>query len=117
MDRGGAEDSHALALALLYLKPLGLYDDTQTLDEEDSAKDRKQEFLMNNDGTDTDDTADRQGTGVSHEHLCGIGVVPKETNHRTDEGTEEDDQFLGAGDIHDVEIGSIDNMAADIRED
>ena len=58
MYRSGTEHAHAFTFLLLYLKPLRLDDDTQTLHEEDAAEDRQQQFLMADDGAHTDDTTD-----------------------------------------------------------
>lgn len=96
MDRGGTEHPHTPSLSLLNLKPLCLYDDTEAFDKEDTAQDREQQFLMNDDGTDTNDTTDGERTGVTHENLCRVGIIPQETNHGTDKSTEEDNQLLRA---------------------
>ena len=57
VDRCGAEHTDALALTLLYLKPLCLDNDAQTLDEEDTAEDWQHQLLMDDQGTDTNDSA------------------------------------------------------------
>ena len=108
------ENPDALALSLLNLKPLRLKNDAQTFYEEDAAKDGEQQFLVYDDGTNTDDATNGQRTCVSHKHLCRIGIIPQETYHGTHEGTEEHNQFLCVGDIHNVEVGGIDNMTADV---
>ena len=117
VDRGCTEHTHTFTFSLLYLKPLGLDDDAQTLDEENATKQRQQQFLVNDDSTDTDDAADSQRTGIAHEDLGGIGVIPQETNHGTDEGGQEHHQLLRTGNVHDVEIGRIDNMRRYIGKD
>ena len=116
MDGRGAEDPDTLAFAQLVFEVGCLDDDAETLDEENAAEDGEQQFLVDDDGTHTDDTADHQRPRVAHEHLCGIGVVPEKTNHRSDEGTEEDHQFLRSRDIHDVEVGGILDVTAHIGE-
>ena len=110
VDRGRTEHSHSLAFPLLYLEPLCLDNHAEVLYEEDAAKDRQQQLLVDDDGADTDDTADGQRTCVSHEDLCGEGIIPEESDHGSHESAEEDYQFLGVGDIHDVEVGSIANV-------
>ena len=66
---------------------------------------------MDDDGTDADDAADGQRAGIAHEYLGGEGVIPQETNHGSDERRQEHHQFLGMRDIHEVEIGRIDDVA------
>ena len=62
---------------------------------------------MDDDSTDTDDAADGQRTRITHEHLGGEGIIPQETDHRTDEGTEKHHQLLGVRDVHNVEIRGV----------
>ena len=85
MDGCCPEHADTLSLAFLPLEPLCLYDDAQALDEENAAQDREQQLLMDDDGANSDDAADGQGAGVTHEYLGGIGIVPKETDHGSDE--------------------------------
>ena len=59
---------------------------------------------MDDDGTDTNDATDGQGTRIAHKDLGRVGVVPQETDHGSHEGTEENHQFLRVGDVHDVEV-------------
>ena len=107
MDRCGTEYTHPPALLFLNLKPLCLYDYTQAFHEEDATEDGEQQLLMDDDGTYTDDTSDGQRPRITHEHLSRESIVPKETYHCSYEGTEEHHQFLGMGNVHDVEIGGI----------
>ena len=60
VDRCCPEHPHALALAPLDFKPLGLNDDAEALHEEDTTEDGQQQFLVDDDGTDADDAADGQ---------------------------------------------------------
>ena len=117
MDGCGAEHPHAPALALLNLEPLRLYDDAEALDEEDAAEDGQQQLLVDDDGTHADDAADGQRTGVAHEHLCGVGVIPQEAHHSPHECREEHHQLFRPGNIHDVEVGRIDNVRRHVGED
>ena len=57
VDGCGAEHTDALAFTLLYLKPLCLDNHAQTFDKEDTAEERQHQLLMDNYGTDTNDTA------------------------------------------------------------
>ena len=57
VNRRGTEHTDSFPFPLLYLEPLGLYDYTQAFHEEDATENGQQQFLVNDDGTDTDDTA------------------------------------------------------------
>ena len=104
VDRRSTEHADAASLLLLVLEPLRLDDDTEALNEEDATEDGQQQFLMDDDGTHTDDTSNGKRAGVAHENLCGESVVPQETNHGSHESTEENHQFLRVRNIHDIEI-------------
>ena len=71
---------------------------------------------MDDDGTHGNDTADGQRTGVAHEHLGRVGVVPEKTDECSYEGAEEYHQLLRTRDIHDVEVGGKLDMRRHIRE-
>ena len=76
MDWCGTEHTYALALTFLPFEPLGLDDDTQTLDEENATENWQQQFLMDDDCAYTDNAADRQRTCVAHKDLCRVGIIP-----------------------------------------
>ena len=57
---------------------------------------------MNDDGQNGDDAADGQRARVAHENLGGIGVIPQETDERTDHSADVNHEFLRARDVHDV---------------
>ena len=42
---------------------------------------------MHNDSTDSYNASNSKRTGVAHEYLGRIGVIPQETNHGTYKGT------------------------------
>ena len=71
---------------------------------------------MDDDGAHTNDTADGERSRVAHEHLRGVGVVPQEADERAHHGADEDDQFLRARDVHDIEVGRIFDMARHIGQ-
>ena len=116
MDRCCTEHTHSLAFALLYLEPLCLDNHTQAFYKEDATKDDQHQFLMDNDSANTNDTTNGQRTGITHKNLGREGIIPKETNHRPNEGREEYYQLLGTGNIHDIKIGSIHDVRRDIAE-
>ena len=116
MDRSGTEYAYSLSLTLLNLEPLGLDNDAEALDEEDATKDDQHQLLVDNQGTYTDDATDGQRSCIAHEYLGRIGVVPQETDHGPDESAKEDYKFLRMWDIHNVEVGRIDDMRRDVGE-
>ena len=83
----------------------------QVLYEEYPAENRYQQFFVDDDGFFGNDTADGQAARITHEYLCRISVVPKEADHRTDEGANEDYQFFRSWDIHDIQIAGIFDVA------
>ena len=81
-----------------------LKEDRQILYQKYTAKDRDQQLFVNDDGEYCYDTANGEAARISHEYLCRIGVVPKETDERTDESTNVNYQFFRSGDVHDVQV-------------
>ena len=85
----------ALKYALLYAPPFAhleiihLQHHAQALNEEDAAEYGQQQFFVNDDGSHGDNAANGKRTRITHERLCRVSVVPKETNERTNEGAEE----------------------------
>ncbi len=94
VDRRALKDALLDAPALAQLVVVNLHHHAEALYEEDTAEDRQHQLLVDDDGTHGDDTADGQRTRVAHEHLGRVGVVPEETDERSDEGAEEYHQFL-----------------------
>ena len=88
------EDALLYTFALTYLIVPYLHDNAQTLDEEDSAENGQQEFLMDDDGTHSNDTADGEAARITHEYLCRVGIVPEETNQCSDECHEENHKLF-----------------------
>ena len=60
VDGCSTEHAYTLALTLLQLEPLSLYDDAQTLNEEDATQQGKHQFLMDDDGTHSNDATNGQ---------------------------------------------------------
>ena len=71
---------------------------------------------MYDDGANGNDTANGERTGITHEHLCRIGIIPQESYHRSHESTYKDHKFLAARDIHDIQIRCILDMARHIGQ-
>ena len=96
---------------------LGLDDDGDALHEEDTAEERHHQFLMNDHGADTDDTAYGEAARIAEEDLRGETVEPEVTDECADERCHEDHQFFGTRDIHNVEILCPYDTTARICED
>ena len=58
VDWGALEDALLHAMALAQLVVVHLHDDTEALHEEDTAKDRQHQLLVDDDGTHGDDATD-----------------------------------------------------------
>ena len=50
------------------------------------------------------DAADGERTGIAHEYLCRIGVIPQEAYETSDEGAEEYHQLLRLRYIHYIKV-------------
>ena len=101
---------------LSFLEIFHLQDYRQVLYQEDSAKNRNQQFLVDDDGKYSNDTSDGQTARISHEYLCREGIVPKETDQCSDEGTDIDYQLLASRYIHDIQVAGIFNMARHVGQ-
>ena len=117
MYRRTLEDALLDTFALTEFVIPNLHDHRKALHEEDATEYRQQQFLMDDDGTHTDDTTDRKTAGIAHEDLGGVSIIPQEANERSDKSTHKHHKLLRAGDIHDVQIGSKLHMRAHIGED
>ena len=72
VDGCGAENAYTLSLTLLGLEPLRLDDNTQTLDEENTAQSDEHQLFMDDDGTYTDDAANSQRPRVALQNKINI---------------------------------------------
>ena len=97
------------ALEISYLK-----NNRKIFYQEDSAEDGYQQLFMNDDCEYRYDTTDGQAAGIPHEYLGGKGIVPKETNQRADKGADKDYQFFTAGNIHDIKVSRIFDVAGHV---
>ena len=105
VERGHEEYPLALSELLLgVLEVADLHDDGEILDQEDSAKDRQEQFDMDQYGVDGNYSADGKRAGVAHEDLRRVGVVPQETDGGPDEGGHVDHKFGRVGYEHDVQV-------------
>ena len=99
------EDTHALTRTHTGVLEVEALDERRgKFGDEDTAEDRQEELLTDEDSEDTDDTTECQTTRVAHEDLCGIGVVPEEACRRPDERSGEDNQLFCPWDKHRIQI-------------
>lgn len=66
---------------------------------------------MNDDCKYRYDTTNGQAAGIAHKYLGGKSIVPKETDQCADEGADKDYQFFTAGNIHDIKVSCIFDVA------
>lgn len=66
---------------------------------------------MNDDCKYRYDTTNGQAAGIAHKYLGGKSIVPKETDQCADEGADKDYQFFTAGNVHDIKVSCIFDVA------
>ena len=90
MDRCHQQQPPAFSVFLFCIfEPAPLQNDGNALHQEDAAQDRQQQFLSDEHGADSDDSAHHQAARITHKDLGRVGVVPQETDKRSDEGGKE----------------------------
>ena len=72
--------------------------------EEDKADDEQQEFALEQNGDRAHRTAQRERTGVAHEHLRRMRVVPEESDTRANNGSAKDRQLTGAAQVEHLQV-------------
>ena len=117
MERSALPDTDMLTAFLVELVHLRLYDDTDTLHEEDTAEEGDHELLMDDHGTDTDDTANGEAAGVTEEDLGREAIPPEIADEGSDERGEEDNDLFRTRDIHDIEILRPDDTTGGVGKD
>ena len=70
MQRCSLPHAHVTPAFLIIFIYLCLQDHTHAFHEEDAAKNRNHQLLMDHHGADTDDAADGQTARIAKEHLC-----------------------------------------------
>lgn len=114
VERCTFEYADTIAATLAELINLCLQDNGNTLHQENTAQDWNKQLLVDNHGTNADDTADSQTAGVTHENLCREAVEPEEADQCADESTEKNNQFFAAGNVHDIEVIGEHGVAGDV---
>ena len=98
------EHSPLLASRITLLGIRQLQDDRKALHQEDATQDGQQQFLVDDDGSDSNHTTNGKATGVTHEHLRWIGIVPQETDQRSHKGAKEYQHLFCTRNIHDIQV-------------
>ena len=114
MDGRTLEDALLHPFLLSLPEVTDLQDNRQILYKEHTAQNRDEQFLMDNDSEYGNDSPDSQASGIAHEDLRRECIVPKETYQRTDKGANEDYQFFTSGDVHNVQITGILDVAGHV---
>ena len=113
VQRGHLEDAVSLPVFFLgYLEVGHLQYHRQVLHKEDETQQRYEQFLAYQDGEHSEDASQCEGTGVSHEYLCRVGVIPKESYERPHEGAGIYRQLLRPRYVHDIQVAGVDYIAA-----
>ena len=116
MDGCPFEDTLSLSFLLSSLEVFHLKDDREVFYQEDATKDRYQQFLVDDDSKYGNDATNGQAACISHKYLRREGIVPEEADQRTDEGTDEDNEFFTARNEHDVQIAGIFDVTRNISQ-
>ena len=90
MQRCSLPHAHVTPAFLIIFIYLCLQDYTHALHEEDAAKNRDHQLLMDHHGADTDDAADGQTARIAKEHLCRETVKPQITHQSTHKSSQKD---------------------------
>src|SRR5690606_6796297 len=99
------ENPAPFAVSLLRkFEPEYLYHDRYILNQEDPAENRDQQFFPDCDGKYCNDSTERETSGIAHENLCGIGVIPEKSDAGSDKCADENRELSRLGDIHDIEV-------------
>ena len=91
-----------------------LEDHGEGLEDEHTAHNRQQQFLLDENRNGSERAAERERPDIAHEDLRGIGVVPKEPEARADERSAENRQLGGLGKVHEQQVLGEDAMACDV---
>src|SRR5277367_5810524 len=111
MQRSHLEDTFFSQLVTADLK-----DDGNRLQNEDTADERKEQFLTDDDGNSGDGSADGERTDIAHEDFSGMGVVPEKADGCADHGSAKNGELADHGHALELEIIGKNDMAADVGE-
>ncbi|OPZ62050.1 MAG: hypothetical protein BWY86_00580 [Candidatus Aminicenantes bacterium ADurb.Bin508] len=89
----------------------------EDLQEEDPANQREQHLLLREEGHHRQGPSDAEGTGVPHEDLRGIGVIPEEAHDPPDESRPEDGDLSASPDEGEDVVTRGDGVPDDVGEE
>ena len=115
----GRHEENPASLAVLALRILEvghLQHHRAAFDQEDAAQQRQQQLLADAEGEYSDDAADGERTRVAHEDLRRKRVVPQKAHQCADHGERKDHQLAALGDVHDIEVVGIDDVAREVGQ-
>src|SRR5580704_4233909 len=96
--------SHLENTLFAELVAANLQNDGDRFQDEDSADEGEEEFLLYKHCDGADGSAEREGAYVAHEDLCRVGVVPEETDTCTDHCATENCELSDLGHALQLEI-------------
>src|SRR5690606_29122537 len=82
-----------------------------------TAHDKQDDFMANNNGNHTQGRAQGQGSYIAHKNLCGIGVEPEKAQASTHQCTTKDNQFTSTCDVGDLQVLGKLNVTGKICDD
>src|SRR5690348_4946607 len=112
MNWGHLEDTFLAQLVRTHLQ-----DHRESFDYKYSSDERQQQFLLDNDGDRADRAAQGQRSDVTHENVCGMGVVPEKADRRAYHRAAKYCEFGDLRHALQFEIGCESRVAAHISED
>src|SRR5262249_50949287 len=108
---------HAKDAFAAKLERANLQNDAKRFNDENAADEEEQDFLLDDNGDDTERAAEGERTDIAHEYFCGMGVIPEKTEGRTNERAAKNGQFADARDVLNLEIVCPAIVAADVGKD
>ena len=100
---------------VLEIEPL--HEDGEALHEENAAEKGQEQFLTHKDCAHANHAANCETSRVSHKYLGGERVVPQESYECPNEGAHEDGNLSTAGNIHDVKVVRVYQVAPQPSQD
>src|SRR5665213_1065147 len=100
-----------------HLEAGDLHDDGKGLDDEDHAHQTQQDFLLRKDRHRAEEAAQRQGSGVAHEHLGRVGVEPEKPETGAQHGAAQDGHLPKIGHMRDEQIGAQSGVPHQVGDD
>src|SRR5580704_5724246 len=118
VQRAHEKDPSSFAILLLcILKKRHLYHYADAFYQEHAAEDGYKPFFSDDDCQGGDDAAESEASGIAHEYLGGVSVVPEKSETGADERADKDGQFSQIRYIHDVQVFCKTDIAAGVSKD